>query len=299
MNSSATSTLKFGSGALLVYAAAVAVGALSIGPLVGYAHDQAASYANAATQQTSAATSLLELQVAQVLDPGNASYRQLLADRYVAQGNLNQAVATLGSTPNERIRKASLLIALEQPDQAVTAVNGVTGTDAAVVRSQAYLEAGRGGDAQNAVAGLTSDAALQQQALVSATDGDMATVAALIPQVEDPTIKQDLRRIQSGGVALAQELYADGLYQAAQRVLAAAPDSSAKATLLAHIWLNRQPLTHQDLVAAQAAAQQGVQLDPASLPLHSLLQNIDSQLGDQTGSAHQQQLISQLQSGKI
>jgi hypothetical protein len=299
MNRSATSTPRFWPFAILAYAAALAVGTLSANPLVNYAHDQAASYASDAAHQTTAATSLLELQTAQVLDPGNASYRQQLADRYVSQGDLNQAVSVLGSTGGERVRKASLLVRLGKADAAITAVQGVTGTDAAVVRSQAYLEEGRGASAQSAVQDLTSDNALVQLALVMAVNGKTSDVVELIPQADSATTKQRLRRIQSGGVALAQELYASGLYQTAERVLVLTPDSSAKSGLLAHVWLSKQPVTHQNLLAAQTAATLGLELDPANLPLHSLLQDIDSQLGDQTGATHQQQLINQLQSGKI
>lgn len=277
----------------------MAVGVLSANPLVNYAHDQAASYAADAAHQAATATSLLELQTAQVLDPGNPSYRQQLADRYVAQGELDQAVNVLGTTGGERIRKAGLLIRLGKPDAALMAAQGVTGTDAAVMRSQAYLEEGRDADAQSAVQDPSSDSALLQQALAMAVGGTAADITTLIPQADSATTKQRMRRIQSGGVALAQELYANGLYQTAERVLASTPDSSAKSGLVAHIALSKQPVTRQNLLAAQAAATQGLRLDPANVPLHSLLQDIDSQLDDQTGAAHQQRLINELQSGKI
>jgi thioredoxin-like negative regulator of GroEL len=300
MNRSATSTLKFWPGAVVVYAVALTVGALSASPLLSYAHDQAASYARDATHQTSTATSLLELQTAQTLDPGNPSYRQQLADHYVAQGDLNQAVDVLGSTSSERVRKANLLIRLGHPSQAVTTVQGVAGSDAAVARSSAYLEEGsRGESAAAAVQGVNGDAAVIQLALCDASANDAIAIQPLIAQASSPDIQQRLRRIESGGVVLAQELYANDLYQTAQRVLATVPDSSAKATLLAHIWLSHQPLTHQDLMAAQTAAQQGIILDPSSLPMYLLLQNIDSQLGDKAGVAHEQELINQLQTGKI
>lgn len=299
MNKSATSSPRFWLHAIIVYAAALAVGVLATNPLTGYAHSQAASYASDAAHQTAAATSLIELRTAQVLDPGNPAYRQQLADRYVARGNLSQAVAVLGATSDERIRKGQLLIRLGRASEAVAAVQGLAGTDAAITRSQAYLEEGRAGESQAAVTNPSNDAALIQLALADAADGNTTAVGPLIPQADSPDTQQQLRRIQSGGLTLAQELYASGLYQAATRVLTAVPDSSAKSVLQAHLWLSRQPLTHQDLTAAQAAATQGLRLDPASLPLHSLLQDIDSQLGDQDGAAHEQQLIGQLQSGKI
>jgi len=272
---------------------------VSANPLVNYAHDQAASYAADAAHQAATTTSLLELQTAQVLDPGNPNYRQQLADRYVAQGELDQAVRVLGGTAGEGIRKAGLLIRLGKPDAAIMAVQGVTGTDTAVVRSQAYLEEGRGADARSAVQDLSSDTALLQQALALAAGSKAADIAALIPQADSATTKQRLRRIQSGGVALAQELYAGGLYQTTERVLATTPDSSAKFGLLAHVALSKQPVTRQNLLAAQTAATQGLKLDPANLPLRLLLADIDSQLGDQAGVANQQRLINQLQSGKI
>lgn len=299
MNRSATSTPRFWLYAIVAYAAAIGVGTLSANPLVNYAHSQAASYASDAAHQTAAAISLLELQTAQVLDPGNPSYRQQLADRYVSQGDLRQAVDVLGNTAGERIRKAGLFIRLGKPDAAITAVQGVTGSDAAVMRSQAYLEEGRGADAQSAVQELSDDNALIQQALAMAANGKASDVSTLIPDANSATTQQHLRRIQGGGVALAQELYAAGLYQTTERVLASTPDSSAKSRLLAHVALSKKPVIRQNLLDAQAAATQGLKLDPANLSLHSLLQDIDSQLGDQAGAAHQQQLINQLQTGKI
>lgn len=299
MNKSATSTPRFWPYALLAYGLALGVGALSVNPLVGYAHDQAASYASDAAHQASSTTRLLELQTAQVLDPGNPSYRQQLADRYVAQGDLNQAVLVLGGTTGERIRKAGLLVQLGKPDQAVVVLQGVNGTDAAIARSQAYLEEGSGVNALAAVKDASSDDALLQQALVIAVKGDNSSITPLIAEADSPTTKAQLRQIQSGGVVLAQELYTSGLYRAAQHVLATVPDSSAKALLQAHIWLHMQPLTHDNLINAQMAATQGLRQDPSNLQLRLLLKDIDGQRGDQAGAAHQQDLISQLQSGKL
>jgi tetratricopeptide (TPR) repeat protein len=299
MNRSATAPSRFWLLVAGSYLAALAVGAVAENPLVSYAHGQAARYAQDAARQTASNTALLELQTAQVLDPGNSSYRQQLANHYVARGNLSQAVAVLGSTDSERIRKAGLLIQLGRFGTAVATVQGVSGETAAVVRSQAYLEEGRGGEAISALENASSDPRLVQLALCQAAAGNAAAIQPLVARADSPVTQQRLRQIESGGLGLAQELYVQGLYQTTARVLATLPDSTTKYILLTHIALNRQPVTHQDLLAAQNAAQQGIKLNPASLPLHSLLQSVDSQLGDQAGVTREQQLIDELQSGKI
>jgi len=144
MNRSAALLPRFLPTAVLVYAAALMVGAAAANPLISYAQEQAASYANDASHQAASAAVLLELQTAQVLDPGNPGYRQQLADYYVSQNDLGQAVAALGNTAPERLRKADLLIRLSRPSDALAAIQPLSSPEAAIARSTSLFRAGEG-----------------------------------------------------------------------------------------------------------------------------------------------------------
>jgi hypothetical protein len=248
----------------------IVVGAFSWLLLHGYRSHQAATYAARASQASTTQQAVSDYQVAEALDPGNDGYRTQLGRLLMRTGRYSAALNTL---------------------------KPVTGPAAAIIRSQVYLEEGSDSRAIAAVGNPTTSDERQQLVISYMVAGQTAQARQAGGGVGEsqPQVTVAL----SGGLGLAQELYAQGMYRSTQRVLNTTVDSPGKYLLLAHTLLMQQPSSHQLVVKAQTAAQAGLALDPANLTLHQLLESIDTKLGDTSGAAQQQQLITQLQAGNI
>jgi hypothetical protein len=266
--------------------------------LAAFARSRAVQHADIAGQTGNEAQQISELQLANALDPSNPSYRNQLADRYVQAGQLQQAASVLGGTVGERVRKAGLLMQIGEYTQGLSALKGLNGPDAAVARSQIYLEEGSGSSAILAVQGQSGDDSLVQLAYSYAVGGQSQRIALLVGQASSNTAKQQLVVAQTGGLRLAEALYAAKLYHSAQTLLQASTSASAASyELLAHSCLSQLPSTHNRLLAARGAAAQAASLDPSNPALHELLQSVDTQLDDTADAATQAGLIKQLQVG--
>jgi len=242
----------------------VLVGVLAWPQLHSYARWRAGAYASSARAAATPQQAISRYQVAEALDPGNAGYRTQLAGLLMRDGRYSAALSTL---------------------------KPVSGAAAAIIRSQVYLEEGSDSSAIAAVNGATTSAGRTQLAMSYMVAGQSANARRVRGGVGEAVL--------AGGLSLAQELYAQGMYRTTQRVLATTANSPTKYLLQAHALLAEQPSNHQLVLSAQAATQKGLALDPANLALHQLLESIDTNLGDTAGAATQQQLISQLQSGNI
>ncbi|HUC87368.1 MAG TPA: hypothetical protein VMR75_03560 [Candidatus Saccharimonadales bacterium] len=170
------------------------------------------------------------------------------------------------------------------------------GAQVAVAQSKVYLEEGSDSSAITAVQGVSTSNARLQLAMSYMVAGQAASARKLSGGVGES--QPQLAGVLAGGLGLAQELYAQGLYRSTQRVLATTSDSPGKYLLLAHALL-AQSSNHNQVLTAQTATQKGITLDPASLPLHQLLESIDTKLGDHAGAGQEQQLINQLQAGNV
>jgi hypothetical protein len=277
---------------------AAIIGGVAWIPLRSYALKRAADHAAIAAREPEAWKAIGEYELAHVLDPGNPAYRLPLANLYVTQGQPQKAIAALGGSESERMRKAALLMQQTRYNEALAVLEPLTTSAAAIVRSQIYLEEGSGGAAIAAVAHPSTGDERVQLGLADMVGGNTQATAALAGD-SDTATQAALLHLQTGGLTLAQEVYSRQLYRSTQRVLTPLSDSPAKYLLLANTLLAEQPTDRNQTLAAQAASQQGIKLDPASLPLHELLESIDSQLGDHAGGAHEQQLIDQLRNGTI
>jgi hypothetical protein len=161
-----------------------------------------------------------------------------------------------------------------------------------------YLEEGSAARAITAVLRASTKAEQTQLVLSYLAAGKTAEAGQVIQK--NVASNPELANVQHGGLALAQELYARQLYRTTQRVLTTGVDDSpTKYLLLANTILAVQPHSQDQLTAAQGAVGQGLKLDPANLPLHQLLHDIDVQLGDQSGASQQLQLINRLRTGAI
>jgi tetratricopeptide (TPR) repeat protein len=282
-------------GGILIVAAIVGI---TWSPLHAYALHQATKYAGIAAHEPDTQKALGEYQIAHALDPDNSTYRMQLATLYIAQSEPEKAIVVLGGSSSERLRKAALLSQQTRYSEALEVLQPLTTSMAAIERSQLYLEEGSGGEAIAAVVHPSTDGERVQLGLAYMVSGEPQAVDTLAATSDTPT-QSVLLSMKAGGLALAQELYSRQLYHSTQRILAELADSPTKYLLLAHTLIAEAPTSHIQIQAAQTAAQQGIKLDPASLPLHEMLESIDSQLGDRAGAVQEQQLINQLQSGAI
>ncbi len=302
MNRSA-SFVSFSRIVIPVYLAALVVAALAAPTVQDYISSRAVHYAQSAATARETSAQIGYYRLALALNPGSTSYRNRLADLYIEQNDPQAAINVLKDTEGERLRKASLLLSLGHYQPALQAINGLDGPEAAVVRSQAALEQGRDQTAYQAVLDARNDAERLQLGLSYAVAVNTDAARRVIPLIKDAALRQRLVRASGGGVALAQELYRNKLYQTSKRVLAKAGESSEKYLLLAHVQLER-PLEAGEtgkhkLEAAREAALQGTVANPASLKLHELLLDIYGQLEDQSGVTREKSVIQQLRSGKL
>jgi hypothetical protein len=204
-----------------VLVVAVVIGVLFGPQLHRYAERQAAAYATKAGQAATPQLALKDYQVAEALNPGNATYRAQAA-----------------------VARSKVYLEEGSDARAIAAVQSVNTADGRLQLMMSYMVAGQTANAHKLSGGVGESQ----------------------PQLAD---------VLTGGLGLAQELYAQGLYRSTQRVLATTTDSPGTYLLLAHALL-AQSGSHSQVVAAQAAVQKGVVLDPASLPLHQLLESIDN-----------------------
>ena len=274
------------------------VWALALPQLQIYVAQRAGEHAAQAEAQHSVQQAIIQYRLAQILDPGNVGYHNRLADLYLTENQPDQAINVLGVTDGERIRKANLLLQRGQYSEALSATQPLSTPAGAIVRSQVYLEEGSDASAITAVLHGSTKIERTQLILSYLVAGKAAEAQQLVQK--NLAANPELASVQYGGFALAQELYARQLYRSAQRVLTTSVDDSpTKYLLLANTVLAEQPHSQDQLTAAQAAVGQGLKLDPANLPLHQLLHDLDVQLGDQSGATQQLQLINQLRSGTL
>ncbi|HUC20023.1 MAG TPA: hypothetical protein VMR98_00825 [Candidatus Polarisedimenticolaceae bacterium] len=294
---------KFWIVAAGTYAIAMAAG-LAASPLVSsYIGQRGADYADAARNSRSEGTKIGNYRLALALDPGNTGYRDALATLYIKQNNPEAAVSILGNTTGERVRKAGYQLSLGRYEQAMRSIASLNTPGAAVVRSKIALEQGSDEKAPQAVIKARNDSErLQLGISYAATDNTPAAVQvlSLMGQGEQ---KRRLERAESGGVALAQELYRVRLYRSAERVLVKTGDSSEKYLLLTYIRLEL-PTAGNDsrrsrLERAKDTLITGISRDPANLKLHELLTEIYLKLDDSSGAIRERQTLERLRSGKL
>lgn len=237
-------------------------------------------------------------QMANALDPGNSKYRNRLADLYLSRGELDRALNTLGDSNLERLRKADLLMQYGRYDDALRALDPLENSIAAAPRSYVYLEKGDTDQAISTLVPPQNDAQTLQLGIAYAVNNNATAVQLLQGKGSDGTTLE-LKKAGASRLGLAQILYSRHLYRTTQRVLETTGDSAAKFLLLADATLAQQPRSHERLLAAQDAIQQGIGVDPSNIPLHELMRSLRLELGDNVGASREDQVLRQLRDGTI
>ncbi|HEX7259559.1 MAG TPA: hypothetical protein VF272_01355 [Candidatus Saccharimonadia bacterium] len=291
---------KFAVLAVGTYAAAMVVGVMATPLSSTYIAQRAADYAMTARNSSEPSQQVGNYRLALALDPGNSTYRSELADTYIKQNNPSGAINALGNTVGERVRKAGYQLSLGRYEQAKRSIASLKSPEAAIIRSKIALEQGGDQKAYQAVIAARNDAERLQLGLSYASANMNDDITKIFPLMGEGESKRRLQRAQSGGVALAQELYKERLYRSAERILAKAGESGAKYLLLAHVQMNLPENDDQvKLEAAKNSLKQGIKRDPANLTLRLLLVEIYHRLEDENGATRENQVIQRLKTGKL
>ncbi len=253
-------------------AGSVGLAALGLAAMVpvakAFAQDRAAIIADAANKNSIDPET--GYQIAIKLDPKNAGYAVELATRYL-----------------ERWRADSAFEVLRNRD----------GNDAVLTRSHAQIELGRG---QGQIENTDSESKALQQAIWLAVNGRGLEANQLKAKILSTAGERSLTRIQGGGTALASELLANHMPQAALRVLETAPERSvSRFTALGALYLTAPDNKHDNVNKAAQAAANALSIDPSSLDAHELKRRVLLAQGQRDGANQEKQIIENLRSGRF
>jgi hypothetical protein len=172
-----------------------------------------------------------------------------------------------------------------------------------IAMSRVLLELDRGGEATKAAKdaitySLGDTAAQQQLGLCQIILADEAGYQASVSTLGTSDAARTLQSAHAYKLALARELYAEGLLRTAERTLDSMTDTpTERYTLMAEIKLGRVKPSDQDLADAKDQLARATKLDPASITAHKLLEEVLLKQGDDTAAAEQAKQIKALQAG--
>jgi hypothetical protein len=237
-----------------------------------YAKQRAVSVADVTNRGV--VDSVMGYRAAMALDPDNIEYRQRLADAEIASWKPQAALDTLptnSADPAVQLSSAKALLELNRAADAVQAApNGSSGAT---------------------VKGLAMAAQKQRSGIDELIKKDDSLT---------DTQRKSLERARGGGVPLAQELAANGMPQAALRVLEPlSGPSAARSILMAQLVLSDPNMPSKGLKTAQNALIEAIKVDPSNVGLHEQLQAVDEVLGQQDEAKHQAEIANRLKSGRF
>jgi tetratricopeptide (TPR) repeat protein len=200
-----------------------------------------------------------------------------IADLQARSGQYQEALKTLDRVLNEGISAATL-----------------------IAKSRVLLELDRGELAAQVAKDAVSyepdsTPARLQLGLCQIVAGDEAGYAATIASLNGVAAVETLKTAHAYKLALARELYAQGLLRTSERILNGLDDSSTERYLLQA----RIQLAFADVPAAQELLVRATKLDPANIEAHKLLEEVLLKLGDEAGADEQAGLIKSLQTGQL
>jgi tetratricopeptide (TPR) repeat protein len=249
---------------------------------------------------------IINLRVAHTLAPSNQTIIQHLADLYVKQNRSNDAIKILKKLPKEEngLKIALIYLQTGQLTKATHALSALNEAEPNILlaKSRLQLEQGRVGEAANlASRALSLDPTSAQYqiqlGLCYIIAGQLATSTHLLSSSE---ALHSLNRAQLGKTALAYELSSQGLLRSARSVII----TKTELTAYDHLILGRinYSLGQNDsskLGEAQNNLVKATQADPANIEAHRWLEKVLIKTGDIDGAKKQQELIKQLESGKV
>ena len=174
------------------------------------------------------------------------------------------------------------------------------GSEVASLSLRTQLELGHNLAAVEAVPALLTqgakDEAIILAALAYAQAGQTSSIPALNSLVSSPGALQHLSRISAGQLALAEELYVNGLPDSSNRLLKTLPTSFERNLLLAHIAVDRHATS--ELAAATSYLTEAISLNPADASTHQFLSQVYAERGLSAEATGQAALASKLLNGR-
>ncbi len=245
-------------------------------------------------------------QMAAFLNPGNHAILKSLADMYIRLDQPDSAIAALRQLPlrEEGIAIADLQMRSNQLSAALETLNEMINDriteEVLVAKSRVLLEMDRGGEAATAASDATSyalndTAAKLQLGLCQLILDDEAAYQTTIASLSGSEAARTLQNAHAYKLALARELYADGLLRTSERILSNLDTSATERYLL----LAKIKLAQGDTTAAHDQLIRATKLDPANIEAHQMLEELLLKIGDDTGADEQVKLIKSLQGGLL
>lgn len=250
--------------------------------------------------------SISDLYLARAFDAGNHDYSNRLADLLLVANRPDEAISGLARLPQGESAQRIAQIQFDERDYKAslhTLAGLVDSNDVAVFNLQAknYLELNQ---MENAIKSgkQAFDTSSDQGALILGLGyliaGDRTAFDVFKPSVTSTEALGRLQRAGSSNTALAQEAYDLGLVNCVGRILEGSLANSQAYTLMAEAKLATKPnqTALKDLVSTLG---QGIDKDPGNLLLHELRLEAAQKANDGGVVSHEQQLIEQLESGRV
>lgn len=267
------STHSHNKGFLYFSAVSLVLGA---GALVGlgvsleqYVHARAKLVADLSAKKS--IDPVIGYQAAQIMDPSSSQYNNALAAIYIQRWEPQKALESLdkhkGGDSDDLLRSKALM-ELKKPQEA---------------------------------AGISADnetQALQQAMAGMAASGEVGFHVKTLVKTEGAIAK--LKRIEDGGVGLAQEMItADMPLSAITTLEATETASTEKHLLIAKILLLKPQLGQADLNQAKESLLAGLRLNPANIALREVLVTVYAKLEQPDLAKQQQNQVQRLRTGQF
>jgi thioredoxin-like negative regulator of GroEL len=253
----------------------------------------------------------VDYQMAALLQPNNHGIITSLADMYMRLDQPDDAIATLQQLPFDEAgdRIADIQFKSGQFDAAhdtlTTLLNEHVTANRLIAMSRTLLELNRGGEAakaaKDAVAySLSNQAAYEQLGLCQLVNNDESEYQTTLAALGSTQAAQTLETAHAYKLALARELYTQGLLKTSERVLDSLDTTATERyILLAQIKLSSVKPSVSDLNDAHDQLVRATKLDPANIDAHKLLEEVLLKQGDESDADAQAKLIKSLQTGLV
>lgn len=226
---------------------------------------------------------------------------QAQANRGEATADYRLAVWLNPASQPARLGLAATQITAGQPAAALNTLKPVgEGSAANRLRIEALIEsdqpAAAASTAAHLIAASPTDPNLILSALAYAQNHDQTAAISLVSRATSPEAAGAIRRAASGNLALAAELYANGLLRSSSAMLLTLPSGYERNLLLARIDYTFHD--RSNLLAATHLLTSAITINPASLEARQLLIQVDQARGDTAAASQQASLLAKLQSGR-
>jgi hypothetical protein len=267
------SSVKFFVIAFLVVVASGSLIALMWPTAITIAHQQAGQLV-AEGALTNGGEAEADYHLATLLEPGNTAAHLGLAEQQYSTGQFAAALASqvgAGDTVSSQQIKVEALLQLTRNHDAATA-------------------------ADNLLTVCSTDDCLKLGAFAYDLDGRASDATSLEARVSSPEAARSITLAQAGQIPLAAQLYASGLLNSSSALLLSLPESFERDLMLGQIYATS--VQKADLLRAARYLQASTSLQPSNLQAHQLLASVYRSLNQFSNAGQQDQLVSNLLTGR-